>query len=272
MAAQRKASGAGEAFRRGERDRRDLRLPVLAPGGLHHRPEHPRRWRIVQRRVIGRADARLLIVAAMRAISRLLRFSCLGAAAASAQEVDLSLSSLPTHRARSTTARSPFSAAAMPAPSPILPSWPPSPAAPCRRSPSPMSNGAASVPRTSWWTGRSSMARKAPGHSPTALTAAPRKAHGRNAIGNALAVAEALIESNALQGHAQGHRFLGRQCLTAGAAFRVCPCPHERAWPRNIVINGLAILCRDCTPAGRSTTILKSAFADTIIGGAGQAS
>jgi hypothetical protein len=97
-----------------------------------------------------------------------------------------------------------------------------------------------------------------------ALLATPRRAFGRNAIGNAIAVAQTLIESNPIDGHRKvidvsadsANNWGGLSIAEARA----------RALAAEMVINGLAILCRSCS--GRPNSYdLERAFAETIIGG-----
>ena len=99
-----------------------------------------------------------------------------------------------------------------------------------------------------------------------ALMAAPRKAWGPNAIGNALAFGLALIESNAFRAPRQvidlsadsASNFYGMPIHTA----------RQRILEAGVVINGLAVLCRVCSgrPVGYD---LEAAFAAEIIGGPG---
>jgi hypothetical protein len=100
-----------------------------------------------------------------------------------------------------------------------------------------------------------------------ALISAPRKAHGRNAIGNALAVAESLIESNTFKGTRKVIDFSGDSAYSWGGV--PVALARMNALAKNIVINGLAILCRDCTSGRPVNYDLEKAFADTIIGGPG---
>jgi len=97
-----------------------------------------------------------------------------------------------------------------------------------------------------------------------ALLTTPRRAFGRNAIGNALAFAHGLIESNEIDGYRKvidlsadsANNWGGRSIAEARA----------QALAAEIVINGLAVLCRSCS--GRPNRYdLEQAFAETIIGG-----
>jgi hypothetical protein len=100
----------------------------------------------------------------------------------------------------------------------------------------------------------------------TALLAAPRRAAGPNAIGNALAVAHGLIETNQFDGYRKVIDFSGDSAYSFGGM----PVAQARAaaLAADIVINGLAILCRAEECSGRPVGYdLEQAFADTIIGG-----
>jgi hypothetical protein len=99
------------------------------------------------------------------------------------------------------------------------------------------------------------------------LMAEPRRAFGRNAIGNAIALAQALIETNEIEG------FRKVIDLSADSANSWGGIPIEiarrNAIEAGIVINGLAVLCRSCS--GRPIDYdLEAAFAETIIGGPGR--
>jgi hypothetical protein len=100
-----------------------------------------------------------------------------------------------------------------------------------------------------------------------ALMAAPRKAHGRNAIGNALATAAALIEGNAIKGTRKVIDFSGDSANSWGGV--PVALARMNVLAKNIVINGLAILCRNCTSGRPVSYDLEKTFADTIIGGPG---
>ncbi|MEM7023279.1 MAG: DUF1194 domain-containing protein [Pseudomonadota bacterium] len=99
-----------------------------------------------------------------------------------------------------------------------------------------------------------------------ALMAAPRRAFGRNAMGEALAFGQAMIETNKVDGYRKvidlsadsANNWSG---LTIGEA-------RASILAEDIVINGLAVLCRHCS--GRPVTYdLEEAFAQRIIGGPG---
>jgi hypothetical protein len=99
-----------------------------------------------------------------------------------------------------------------------------------------------------------------------ALLATPRQAHGRNAIGSALAAAQALIEGNDYTGSRKVIDLSGDSANSWGGV----PVAGARAaaLAAGTVINGLAILCRGCN--GRPVDYdLEAAFAQTIIGGPG---
>lgn len=99
-----------------------------------------------------------------------------------------------------------------------------------------------------------------------ALTAAPRRSYGRNAIGSAIAAAHNLIETNGIEGTRQVIDLSG----DSANSWRGDPLPlaRQRALDDGITINGLAVLCRTCS--GRPVAYdLEQAFADRITGGPG---
>jgi hypothetical protein len=99
-----------------------------------------------------------------------------------------------------------------------------------------------------------------------ALLEAPRRTFGPNAIGNALAAAHALIDANQFEGYRKVIDFSGDSAYSFGGM----PVAEARgaALASDIVINGLAILCRAKECSGRPVHYdLEAAFADTIIGG-----
>jgi hypothetical protein len=99
-----------------------------------------------------------------------------------------------------------------------------------------------------------------------ALLEAPRRAFGRNAIGEALAFGQALIESNA----AKGYRKVIDLSADSANSWNGLSIAEARAsaLAADIVINGLAIMCRQCS--GRPVRYdLEAAFAERIIGGPG---
>lgn len=99
-----------------------------------------------------------------------------------------------------------------------------------------------------------------------ALTAAPRRAYGRNAIGSALIKATEMIEGNALDGDRKVIDFSADSANNWGGPSIAVG--RDRAVQAGITINGLAVLCRVCS--GRPITYdLEAAFQDQIIGGHG---
>jgi hypothetical protein len=97
-----------------------------------------------------------------------------------------------------------------------------------------------------------------------ALLAEPRRAFGRNAIGNAIAVGQALIEGNDIAGTRMVIDVSADSANNWGGLS--IPEARQTALAADIVINGLAILCRQCS--GRPNAYdLEAAFAKTIIGG-----
>ena len=99
-----------------------------------------------------------------------------------------------------------------------------------------------------------------------ALLEAPRRAFGPNAIGNAIAVAHALIETNEFDGYRKVIDFSGDSAYSFGGM----PIAAARgaALAAGLVINGLAILCPADECSGRPGNYhLEAAFADLIIGG-----
>lgn len=96
------------------------------------------------------------------------------------------------------------------------------------------------------------------------LRQTPRLAFGRNAIGSAIAMAQALIETNGLT----SRRKVIDLSADSANNFEGVPLAdaRDRAVAAGIVINGLAILCRDCS--GRPVSYdLETAFEQRIIGG-----
>lgn len=96
------------------------------------------------------------------------------------------------------------------------------------------------------------------------LMAQPRKAFGRNAIGSAIAFAHLLIESNSINGFRRVIDLSGDSANSwSGIPVEVA---RQSAIAADIVINGLAILCRDCS--GRPVYYnLEEAYRRDIIGG-----
>lgn len=102
----------------------------------------------------------------------------------------------------------------------------------------------------------------------SALLEAPRLAFGPNAIGNALAAAQALIEGNDIAAFRRVIDFSGDSANSFGGV--PIAAARASALSADIVINGLAILCREDNCSGRPNVYdLEEAFAKTIIGGPG---
>ena len=99
-----------------------------------------------------------------------------------------------------------------------------------------------------------------------ALLETPRLAFGRNAIGNAIAVAQGLIEANEIDGHRKVID-LSADSANNWDGISIAEA-RNAALAAEIAINGLAILCRQCS--GRPISYdLEAAFAERIIGGPG---
>ncbi len=99
------------------------------------------------------------------------------------------------------------------------------------------------------------------------LLRTPRLASGPNAIGNALAVAHGLIDSNEIEGTRKVIDFSADSAWSGGGI----PIAEARAAAigSDIAINGLAILCRACSSGRPIDYDLEAAFAALIIGGPG---
>ena len=99
------------------------------------------------------------------------------------------------------------------------------------------------------------------------LRAAPRRAFGPNAIGSALAFAQALIQANDIAGTRRVIDFSADSAWSGGGV----PILEARAaaLAAGSVINGLAILCRHCESGRPVYYDLEAAFAEFIIGGPG---
>ena len=98
------------------------------------------------------------------------------------------------------------------------------------------------------------------------LMAQPRRASGPNAIGSALTVAQALIEGNEYKGYRKVID-LSADSVNSWDGISLAEA-RQNALLADIVINGLAVLCRSCS--GRPNSYdLEAAFADRIIGGPG---
>ena len=99
-----------------------------------------------------------------------------------------------------------------------------------------------------------------------ALIETPRRAFGMNAIGDAISVAQGLIETNDIDGYRKVIDISADSANTWGGI----PIAEARqsALAADIVINGLAILCRASECSGRPNAYdLEAAFSETIIGG-----
>ncbi len=100
------------------------------------------------------------------------------------------------------------------------------------------------------------------------LVAAPRRAFGRNAIGAAIAAAQARIESNRFEGLRKVID-LSADSANNWGGMSIAEARSE-ALAAGMIINGLAVLCRDEACGGRPVAYdLEQAFAATIIGGPG---
>lgn len=98
------------------------------------------------------------------------------------------------------------------------------------------------------------------------LLAAPRRARGRNAIGSAIAVGQELIESNPYTGLRKVIDISADSAFSWGGV--PLPLARRAALDADIVINGLAILCRERDCGGRPVAMdVEGAFAREIIGG-----
>lgn len=97
-----------------------------------------------------------------------------------------------------------------------------------------------------------------------ALMETPRRAFGRNAIGSAITYAHLLIEGNAYNGFRRVIDISGDSANSWGGV--PLEAARQAAIAADIVINGLAILCRDCS--GRPVFYdLEEAYHRDIIGG-----
>jgi hypothetical protein len=99
------------------------------------------------------------------------------------------------------------------------------------------------------------------------LSEAPRLATGPNAIGSALAAAHALIDGNGIDGTRKVIDFSADSAYSVGGV----PVSEARAAAisSGITINGLAILCRDCSSGRPIDYDLESAFGAFVVGGDG---
>ena len=97
-----------------------------------------------------------------------------------------------------------------------------------------------------------------------ALIETPRRAFGRNAIGSAITFAHLMIESNNINGFRRVIDLSGDSANSWGGIS--IEAARQAAIAADIVINGLAILCRDCS--GRPVFYdLEEAYRRDIIGG-----
>ncbi|MEP3280436.1 MAG: DUF1194 domain-containing protein [Stappiaceae bacterium] len=98
------------------------------------------------------------------------------------------------------------------------------------------------------------------------LMAPPRQAFGRNAIGSAIAAAHKAIETNDFDGQRRVIDFSGDSANNWGGL--PVDTARQAALDDGLIINALAILCRDCN--GRPVRYdLENAYAEQIIGGPG---
>lgn len=102
----------------------------------------------------------------------------------------------------------------------------------------------------------------------SALSGQPRTAWGGNAIGSAIAAGQRLIETNAYEGDRKVIDFSGDSANSwSGVPVRVA---RDAALAAGIVINGLAITCREIGCSGRPMGYdLEEAYRQTITGGPG---
>lgn len=104
----------------------------------------------------------------------------------------------------------------------------------------------------------------AAGNFAEALIETPRRAFGRNSIGSAITFAHLLIESNDINGFRRVIDLSGDSANSWGGV--PLEAARQAALAADIVINGLAILCRDCS--GRPVFYdLEEAYRRDIIGG-----
>lgn len=99
------------------------------------------------------------------------------------------------------------------------------------------------------------------------LLAAPRVATGPNAIGNALVAAHALIEANDIEGKRKVIDFSADSAWSMGGVS--ISEARAQALAAGIVINGLAVLCRDCVSGQPVDYDIAEAFQSLIVGGPG---
>ena len=98
------------------------------------------------------------------------------------------------------------------------------------------------------------------------LRARPRQAFGANAIGSAIAFAQALIEANGIEGHRQVIDLAGDSANSwSGVPIATA---RSAALAAGITINGLALSCPALGCSGRPVAYdVEEAFERTIIGG-----
>lgn len=100
------------------------------------------------------------------------------------------------------------------------------------------------------------------------LMAAPRRAFGRNAIGSALARGVALLEDNAFDGFRRVIDFSADSANSWGGVSIAEG--RARAAAADVVVNGLAVLCRAADCSGRPIRYdLERSFAERIVTGPG---
>lgn len=98
-----------------------------------------------------------------------------------------------------------------------------------------------------------------------ALRREPRRAVGHNSISNAIAFSQKLIEENAFAGH---RRIIDVSADSGNYGGMPLALARQNALAADIVINGLAILCREAACSGRPRRMdLEGHFAQDIIGG-----
>ena len=101
----------------------------------------------------------------------------------------------------------------------------------------------------------------------TRLMAAPRRAYGSNAIGSALLKGMVMIEGNRFEGWRKVIDLSGDSSWNPqGPALATA---RDAILGAGIVINGLAILCRDACSGRPRYENLEAEYADKIVGGPG---
>ena len=99
------------------------------------------------------------------------------------------------------------------------------------------------------------------------LMAAPRRAYGSNAIGSALLKGMVMIEGNRFEGWRKVIDLSGDSSWNPqGPAIAIA---RDAVLGAGIVINGLAILCRDACSGRPRFENLEAEYADKIVGGPG---